>query len=1352
MTRGDRNKAKQTRCRILFDSGSQRSYITQNIAKKLNLSIEKDENLSVYTFGSRSPREFNSPVVQLELETKSKKGKIIYANIVPMISQSVPYAEELNNWRYKVELADDGSLTDQVDILIGNDYYYSFLHSEKIRISEDLYLVDSEFGWILSGQGPRRDMEEQHMSVITYFQTEIDFKFNKPDMPLDQGSIAFLWELESIGITDSPKITREEEAIHKFNETTKLINNRYHVSWPWNEYPPSLTPNYGLAYGRLVNLVKRLDKETLKSYNDAIQEQISKGIVEEVLDKTRVEHPVHYLPHHCVAQKNKPIRIVYDASSKIKGNKSLNECLYCGPLMLEDLTCILIRFRSHNIALAADVEKAFLQIGLHEKDRDVTRFIWLKDVEKPPHVDNIICLRFCRVPFGIISSPFLLNATIKHHLSKGNEQLQLIAKDIYVDNLVTGVQTLDEAIQIYQDTKDTFGQISMNLRDWSSNSKQFMNRIPDGVKEKVVKILGLDWNLKHDTLHVKFTLTTEAYSKREVLKVIASIYDPCGFGVPHVLSAKLFLQELWKTKVKWDTKFSKEMQDKWSEIRKELETIRGISIPRCYIKNVKGEEYHLHCFTDASLKAYAAVVYITHGAKTSFVIGKTRLIPIKDQQHLKIPRLELLGALIGCRLIKMVLKAFNMKLGYQTLWTDSQIVIEWCQSDKLLPPFVSRRVEEIRSNKELMIKYVPSELNPADIATRPMSSNEDKERWLTGPQFLSESDKQKTPVKYMSQSFFLSTREGLPNTSKEKDSNLELQNNFSGESIRAKEDSRTSYKESLCITETIKKLQAEYFTQEVAGKETDLSRNLKLFKDVDGLLRCKGRLQNAELSFDKRYPILIPKECDFTNNLIKKVHNDNYHVGANHTLSLIRQSYWIPKGKSQIQRILKKCPRCIKHGAGPFKLPPTPALPVERVGYSEPFTFVGIDYMGPVLVKSGQKRWICLFTCLAVRAIHLELVQDLTAEEGLLALRRTIATRKVPQLITSDNATHFKLIAEILSKQYCIDNKIQWKFIPQLTPWFGGFDERLIGIVKNCMKRTLAKHMLSDSQLTTVVKEIEAVINSRPLTCVDSELDIILKPADFLTLGSCITIEGTVEDCLEKGTTIKVDLIKSWKRGLIIVREFKDMFVNRYLLSLRERYQHSHKEPRVTSKQSPAIGQIVQIKGENKNRETWRVGKIVSLKEGSDGLCRVAIVKVGDKNFTRSIAHLYPLEVQESEEDMEERFIRDDTSSELASATLAEPLEESTDRQITISEGIAQEENSPMMQIDEPIQETMECETLESESRESIGDVIDSEGVGTLARDEEKEEDGRVGRVRRVAATKALQRIKEWTNNLLCLF
>lgn len=128
-----------------------------------------------------------------------------------------------------------------------------------------------------------------------------------------------------------------------------------------------------------------------------------------------------------------------------------------------------------------------------------------------------------------------------------------------------------------------------------------------------------------------------------------------------------------------------------------------------------------------------------------------------------------------------------------------------------------------------------------------------------------------------------------------------------------------------------------------------------------------------------------------------------------------------------------------------------------------------------------------------------------------------IATRGVPRVITSDNATNFKLMSEILLNSYCVKNEIRWWFIPQLAPWFGGFYERLIGIVKNCMRRRLEKHMLTDNQLVTLVKEIEATVNTRPLTCVDSELVHILKPSDFLTMGKCITMEGSTEDLgLEK--------------------------------------------------------------------------------------------------------------------------------------------------------------------------------------------------------------------------------------------
>lgn len=180
-----------------------------------------------------------------------------------------------------------------------------------------------------------------------------------------------LWDLESIGIVDSPKTNREDEAIKHFNENTKLENGRYHVSWPWKDYPPELPTNYGLAYGRLVGLVKRLDKETLLMYEKTLGDQLERGIIEEVPNEKEKDHPIHYLPFHGIKATGKALRLVYDASAKVKNAKSLNECLYAGPMMLEDLTGLLIQFRCHKVGLTADVEKAFLQIGLKEKDRDV---------------------------------------------------------------------------------------------------------------------------------------------------------------------------------------------------------------------------------------------------------------------------------------------------------------------------------------------------------------------------------------------------------------------------------------------------------------------------------------------------------------------------------------------------------------------------------------------------------------------------------------------------------------------------------------------------------------------------------------------------------------------------------------------------------------------------------------------------------------------------------------------------------------------------------------------------------------------------------------------------------------------
>lgn len=217
-------------------------------------------------------------------------------------------------------------------------------------------------------------------------------------------------------------------------------------------------------------------------------------------------------------------------------------------------------------------------------------------------------------------------------------------------------------------------------------------------------------------------------------------------------------------------------------------------------------------------------------------------------------------------------------------------------------------------------------------------------------------------------------------------------------------------------------------------------------------MRCKVRFKHTDWTHCHKEPILLPKNSEFTHKIITVLHEKNYHVGVSHTLALLRKRFWVPHGRSIVQKILRKCQNCLKYGGGPFKLPAMPDLPLERVKFNLPFTFTGMDYFGPLYVinDSKEKCWVCLFTCLTIRAIHMEVVRDLSSEECLLAIRRFVAVRGLPQLIISDNATQFKLTSEVLSSDCCILNKIRWKFIPELAPWFGGFYERLIGLVKHC--------------------------------------------------------------------------------------------------------------------------------------------------------------------------------------------------------------------------------------------------------------------------------------------------------------
>lgn len=437
-------------------------------------------------------------------------------------------------------------------------------------------------------------------------------------------------------------------------------------------------------------------------------------------------------------------------------------------------------------------------------------------------------------------------------------------------------------------------------------------------------------------------------------------------------------------------------------------------------------------------------------------------------------------------------------------------------------------------------------------------------------------------------------------------------------------------------------------------------------------------------------------------------------------------------------------------------MPPPPALPSERVNYSTPFTYTGIDYFGPLFVAttSGkEKRWVCLFTCLAVRAIHLEVVENLTAEECLLAVRRFIASRGIPHMVVSDNAQTFKLTSEVLSSPYCIQNKIIWRFIPQLAPWHGGFYERLVALVKHCLKRTFEKHLLYDNKLKTIIKEVEMVVNTRPLTYVGTELDTVLRPTDFLTLGHCLIVEPSEEEIL-LGSNVKIDLVKSWKGGQKVLEEFKRMFTDQYLLSLRERFQHSLRQKRVTSNRIPQISDIVQSKDGSKNRINWKVGKIVSLMKGEDDVTRVAKVRVGDTEFTRSIAHLYPLEGDASPTDMASKDIQMSPQVEVSDIHVSDTTEENPvedDPQPVSCEEVSSEivpdepdEDFPVTELDDRI--------VKSNTPSSFNDAnlqFEDGETGESQHDHKAVEVPNSDiRLRRKAAIRARERIAEWTRLL----
>ncbi|XP_065190767.1 uncharacterized protein LOC135821699 [Sycon ciliatum] len=397
--------------------------------------------------------------------------------------------------------------------------------------------------------------------------------------------------------------------------------------------------------------------------------------------------------------------------------------------------------------------------------------------------------------------------------------------------------------------------------------------------------------------------------------------------------------------------------------------------------------------------------------------------------------------------------------------------------------------------------------------------------------------------------------------------------------------------------------------------------------DEDGVMRVEGRTQNAEfLPEATKHPIVLPRHNWVTYLIVKDQHEAaNHAAGVNHTWSLLRQRFWIIAGREAVRECEQRCTECRKRKAKPV----TPIMaPLPKIRLESPrraFGRVAVDYAGPFTTVQGRgqrraKRYLCLFTCLTCRAVHLELSYSLDTSSFLNAFERMSNRRGVPEEVLSDNGTNFvggqRELKELEQEQAALQLKyprVRWHFIPPGAPHFGGVHETMVKAAKKAIHAVLSDASITDEELQTAFCSAESLLNSRPLTIpsVDARDDLPLTPNHFLV--------GRVEQFSIGTSSDDYRLQQRWRRVQELVTHFWHRWMKEWVPGLNRRAKWSAEERNI------AVGDIVLVITADTPRGKWPLGRVTEVMPGQDGTVRVARVLVGGKTVTRPVVRLCPV-------------------------------------------------------------------------------------------------------------------------------
>ncbi|XP_062539013.1 uncharacterized protein LOC134207307 [Armigeres subalbatus] len=831
----------------------------------------------------------------------------------------------------------------QPQLLIGANNIHSFAPLEaKVGTSMEPIAVRTKLGWTV--YGPRQSTTVAVGNYLGYHQhiTNDDLhELLKSHYALEESVVAI------------PQETAEERRAREILErTTRRVGDRFETGLLWKNEDPRFPDSFPMALRRMKQLENKLGKNPVLHENVCrqIEEYQQKGYAHGTpSDQT------WYLPLNVVQNPKKPgkIRLVWDAAATVRG-VSLNSKLLSGPDMLVPLVEVLSGFREWRIAFGGDLKEMFHQLQIRPEDKQKQRDI---------RVDKFPMLGAVREKSEEFAAqyPEASAAIIHRH---------------YVDDYFDSVDNVEAAIKLAKDVRLVHLKARFEIRNWVSNSPTFLRNLGEEKPTVPVhfcrdkqtlkeRVLGVIWDPKADefsfsTMHQEELQPYLLEGKRPTKRLVASCH-------------------LWHSNCGWDDEIDEKswmLWQRWINLLPEVETIR---IPRCHLGGAKSAEVdslEVHIFTDASEHAYGCVAYlravIEGEVRCSLMMSRAKVAPIKRQS---IPRLELMGAVLGARLSQTILSTHSYHRYQQ---------------------FVAFRVGEIQE----LTKVADCWAKLLRVAATVVRFIANCRRKIRGEPVVTAqaTAKQQQLMKTMAANYE-SVKAPLRRE--------ELQQ---AETILWRQAQWDSFPDEMStLTNNLK--QRPGARMETIKKSSQIQKSSPTLDD-EGVLRMDGRLENcAESSFDKRHPIILPRSHAITQKLIQHYHEQFGHGNSKTVFNEMRQRFQIPKMRPAIQQVVSKCIWCKVNKCRP-RTPRMAPLPVEQVtSHLRPFSSVGLDYLGPVEVTVGrrrEKRWVAVFTCLAVRAVHLEVVHSLTTESCRMAITRFRSKFGKPSQIFSDNATCFR--------------------------------------------------------------------------------------------------------------------------------------------------------------------------------------------------------------------------------------------------------------------------------------------------------------------------------------------------------